>query len=112
MRSSLNGSVGEVGPSRAKEDLRDTGLEGAGDIGCRFGEEGFLLSDCGCCRIRRRPVSRSGARIGDLVFRHGVSQRKQLSCGHDCPCTYDSSNSNASALSKAGSSLEPRVDGK
>ena len=51
----------------ANEDLRDTGLEGAGEVEAKLGEEGFLLIDsCGFCRILRRPVSRSAVNIGDL----------------------------------------------
>jgi len=60
--------LGDDGPdSNVSEVLRDTeadfGKSGEARA-CRFGEEGFRGG--GCCRIRRRPVSRSAVKMGDL----------------------------------------------
>lgn len=75
VRSSENGSAGEDGPAvRAfRDDFRDGSGESCGIgigwlfDGCRSGEVCCLLGGGGCWRIRRRPVSAFGERMGDLL---------------------------------------------
>lgn len=83
MRSSLKGTAGEAS-GWANEDFRETGLEGTGDMGWRFGEDGVRPGAAGFCRIRRRPVECSGPNIGDLLrckeVSHGYESNQLSTC--------------------------------
>lgn len=79
--------LGDAAPAKAKEDVRETtGLEGPGEMVCRLGEEGFrLMGVAGFCRIRLSPVSRSGARIGDLWVEYVSYQLPTCDSNAFCP---------------------------
>ena len=82
MRSSESGKVGDEGPGERllRDDLRDGRGDSCGEValvlvveGCRCGEVCCLLGCGGCWRIRRRPESAFGERMGDLLTTVDVS---------------------------------------